>query len=99
MATWPAPPPTRILSWEQMCLEADPNFRQRSLRPWIYEFSNGRLFVESLPVYGSFGITDDFGTGIRDDSGTQIQSDSGGAAAPSGSGFPFGTGEFGTTGF
>jgi hypothetical protein len=76
MATWPSPPPTRILSWEQMCLEADPDFRRLSLRPWVYEFSNGRLFIEALPVYGSYGITDDFGNPITDDFGTQIQSDS-----------------------
>jgi hypothetical protein len=58
-----------------MCLEADPDFRRLSLRPWIYEFSNGRMFIESLPVYGSTGITDDFGNAITDDFGTQIQSD------------------------
>jgi hypothetical protein len=84
-----------------MCIEADPNFRRLSMRPWVYEFSNGRLFVEALPVYGSFGITDDFGTPIVDDSGTQIQSDSGGGTAPPSSptGFPFGTGAFGTDPF
>jgi hypothetical protein len=38
--------PTRILSWAQMVSEADPNFRNKSLHPWVYEFSNGRLFVE-----------------------------------------------------
>lgn len=96
-ASWPAPPPTRILSWLQMCLEADPSFHQLSLRPWVYEFSNGRLFIEALPVYGSYGIVDDFGTAITDDSGTQIQSDQG--TASSTEGFPFGTGAFGVTGF
>ena len=80
-----------------MVLEADPNFRQLSLRPWVYEFSSGRLFVESLPVYGSLGITDDFGTPIRDDFGTAIQSDS--TATTTSTGFPFGTGAFGETGF
>lgn len=93
-----APPPTRILSWLQMCLEADPSFRRLSLRPWTYEFSNGRLFVESLPVYGSTGITDDFGNAITDDFGTQIQSDT--ATSPSSeTGFPFGQGAFGATPF
>ena len=53
MATWPAPPPTRILSWQQMVIDADPNWTRLSLQPWIYEFSNGRLFVESLPVYNT----------------------------------------------
>ena len=92
-------PPTRILSWMQMCQEADPSFRKLSLRPWVYEFSNGRLFVEALPVYGSFAITDDFGTPITDDFGTPIQSDSNASATSPTGGFPFGTGEFGTTGF
>lgn len=94
------PPPTRILSWEQMCIEADPDFLRLSLRPWVYEFSNGRLFIEANPVYGSQGITDDFGTGITDDFGTQIQSDGGtqGVQSPTG-GFPFGEGAFGETGF
>lgn len=98
-ATWAAPPPTRILSWLQMVLETDPSFRRLSLRPWTYEFSNGRLFIESLPVYGSTGITDDFGTPIRDDFGTQIQSDTGGEGPGEQTGFPFGEGAFGATPF
>lgn len=96
--TYAAPPPTRILSWLQMCLESDPDFRRLSLRPWIYSFSNGRLFVESLPVYGSTGITDDYGIPITDDSGTQIQSDDGSGQSGQ-TGFPFGEGAFGQTGF
>lgn len=44
-------PPTRILSWRQMVQEADPNFVRLSLQPWVYEFSNGRLFVDTLPTY------------------------------------------------
>ena len=95
-----APPPTRILSWLQLCLENDSDFRRKSLRPWIYSFSNGRLFVESLPVYGSTGLTDDFGTPITDDFGNQIQSDSPGQGGNTGTtGFPFGEGAFGETGF
>lgn len=94
-----SPPPTRILSWLQLCLESDPSFRRLSQRPWIYEFSNGRLFVESLPLYGSTGITDDFGNAITDDFGTQIQSDTGGATPSQTGGFPFGEGAFGQTGF
>lgn len=95
-----APPSTRILSWLQLCLESDPSFRRLSQRPWIFEFSNGRLFVESLPVYGSTGLTDDFGTPIVDDFGTQIQSDAGGSTpSQPGTGFPFGEGSFGTTPF
>lgn len=51
MANFPHPVQPRILSWAQMVQEADPDWRQLSLRPWVYEFSNGRRFVESLPVY------------------------------------------------
>lgn len=94
------PPPTRILSWLQLCLESDPSFRRLSQRPWIYQFSSGRLFVESLPVYGSTGLTDDFGTPIVDDFGNQIQSDTGGSTpSQPGTGFPFGEGSFGDTPF
>lgn len=48
---YPGTPPTRILSWNQMVREADPNYTRQSLQPWVYEFSNGRLFVDSLPLY------------------------------------------------
>jgi len=107
MATWPKPPPTRTLSWLQMCLQADPDFRPLSLRPWIYEFSNGRLFIQPLPVYGTPYITDDYGNVITDDYGTPIQADSGqiqtGTGTATGTatqtGFPFGQGAFGTTPF
>lgn len=34
-----------------MVREADPNYTRLSLQPWVYEFSNGRLFVDTLPVY------------------------------------------------
>ena len=40
-----SPPPTRIISWLQTVREADPNWQRGLLRPWIYEFSNGRRFV------------------------------------------------------
>lgn len=100
-SNWFAPPPTRILSWEQMCVEADPGFRQKSLRPWVYEFLNGRLFVDPLPLYDfGGGITDDFGTPIRDDFGTQIQSDvATGTNTGTATGFAFGVGSFGDTPF
>lgn len=91
-------PPTRILSWLQMCQQADPNFRQLSLRPWVYEFSNGRLFVQTLPVYGQPGFTDDVGTLIRDDFGNIIQGDTQTGTSTS-TGFIFGTSGFGTDPF
>lgn len=75
-ASWPSPPPTRILSWSQMVKEADPNYVRLSLQPWVYEFSNGRLFVDSLPVYTPYAIvnvvTNETGTPITDDSGNPI---------------------------
>jgi len=52
-ATWPSPPPTRILSWLQMVREADPNFTRTSLQPVAYELSNGRVFVDPIQLYTS----------------------------------------------
>jgi hypothetical protein len=46
-----AAPTTRILNWAQMVREADPDFQRLSLRPWVYEFSNDRRFIETTPVY------------------------------------------------
>jgi predicted DNA-binding transcriptional regulator AlpA len=40
------PPATRYISWQQLCQETDPDFFIGLTRPWIYEFSNGRLFVK-----------------------------------------------------
>jgi hypothetical protein len=42
---------TRILSFEQLCLEADPDMVRKSRTPWIYEFSNGRLFNREANPY------------------------------------------------
>lgn len=53
MATWPAPPPTRILSWQQLVLEADPDYQRLNQRPVVYQFSNGRTFVERPDIYTS----------------------------------------------
>ena len=43
-------PPTRIISWQQVVTEADPNYWPAKNQPWIYEMSNGRLFYQPLPV-------------------------------------------------
>ena len=43
-AFYPGGVPTRILSWQQTVLEADPGYQRLSLQPWCYEFSNGRKF-------------------------------------------------------
>jgi len=70
MVFYPGAPATRILSWSQMVREADPNFTRLSLQPWVYSFSNGRLFVDPLPLYsfpqqGSLSI--DGGVLVLDD--------------------------------
>lgn len=44
-------PPTRLLSWEALVSAADPNWRTEGLRPWVYEFSNGRRFLDDPTVY------------------------------------------------
>jgi hypothetical protein len=83
MATWPKPPPTRIISWAQQVKEADPNYVRLSLQPWVYEFSNGRLFVDTLPTYTPYDIqmADSALEGMTDSSG-QPMYDSGNSASP-----------------
>lgn len=48
-------PTTRLLSWSQMCREADPDFDRLSRQPWVYPeggpYSNGRRFYERNPIY------------------------------------------------
>lgn len=34
-----------------MVREADPDWQRLALRPWVYEFSNDRRFIETVPVY------------------------------------------------
>lgn len=46
-----SPPPTRILSWAQMCIEADPYFYVDQTRPWWFEFSNRRRFLQTFAPY------------------------------------------------
>lgn len=53
---------TRILSFEQLCLEADPDMVRKSRTPWIYEFSNGRLFNRSPNPYPVIVESASFGT-------------------------------------
>lgn len=36
-----------------MVREADPNYTRLSRQPWVYEFSNGRLFIDPLQTYGN----------------------------------------------
>lgn len=48
---WPPPPPTRILSAQQIVLENDPYWQRDYTKPMNYEFSNGRLFYQFPPIY------------------------------------------------
>lgn len=45
---------TRILSWQQLVLEADPNWARGKTQPWIYQFSNGRLFYSPVDPYAPY---------------------------------------------
>jgi len=40
-----------VFNWRQRCINADPNFYEDSLRPWVYEFSNGRRFKQPTDPY------------------------------------------------
>lgn len=53
--SWPAGPPTRILNWRQMVLEADPYYQQDLTRPWWFEFSNRRRFLQVFDPY-AYGV-------------------------------------------
>lgn len=61
--------PTRIISWQQVVLDADPDWYPRYQRPWIYEWSNGRRHYQQLP----YPNTILFG-GLEDDNGVVILS-------------------------
>ena len=43
--------PTRIISWQQLVLENDPDWVRLSLNPVVWEFSNGRRFVDPAQPY------------------------------------------------
>lgn len=45
------PPPTRLLNWQQLVLEEEPDWGPRYRRPWIYEFPGGRRFAARDPLY------------------------------------------------
>lgn len=72
---YPGTPPTRILSWSQMVREADPNFTRESLQPWVYQYSNSRRFLDTLPTYTPFAVTsiaDNTGDPLLDDEGNWL---------------------------
>jgi len=49
--------PTRIISWQQLVLENDPDWVRQSLNPVVWEFSNGRRFVDPAQPYGPPGLS------------------------------------------
>lgn len=57
MSTPPEPtsalPPTRIISFLQKVVEADPTYYKQLIQPTIYEFSNGRKYIAPVPLYTS----------------------------------------------
>lgn len=46
-------PPTRIISFLQQVIEADPSFYEKQKKPVQYEFSSGRTFIAPFPLYGT----------------------------------------------
>ena len=68
------PPPTRLISWQQVCLEADPLFWPKKNRPLNYQFSNGRQFYCTVPAYLPITdyLTDENGMPITDENGQLI---------------------------
>lgn len=44
-------PPTRIISYQQLVVEADPDWQRLKQRPWIYQFSTGRRFLGRPDIY------------------------------------------------
>jgi hypothetical protein len=70
---------TRLISWQQLVTEADPDFSREANRPWIYRFSNERRFRRPANIYADYALvdvymTDDFGNVMTDDYGNPIAS-------------------------
>jgi len=63
--------PTRIISWQQLVLENDPDWVRQSLNPVVWEFSNGRRFVDPAQVYAPLPDS-----GLINDGGVLILADS-----------------------
>ncbi len=89
------PPPSRTVSWLQLVLEADPEFRQLSNRPMAYIFSEGRVFYDPMPLYGTPYMTDEFGNIMTDEFGNKMRADVPGTQTGTATGFVFGTSIFG----
>lgn len=68
---------TRILSWQQIVTESDPDWSYENQRPWIYRFSNGRRFRRPTDFYSNYALvsmymTDDFGNVMTDEFGNPM---------------------------
>jgi len=48
-------PSSRTLSWQQLVESSDPNWIKGLTRPWVYQFSNGRLFYADPNIYTDTG--------------------------------------------
>jgi len=51
----PPPPPTRIISFQQLCEQADQFWLRGLVTPWWYEFSNRRRFLQTNPPPAAMG--------------------------------------------
>lgn len=59
--------PGRIISFQQLCVEADPDYWDDLRQPVQYEFSNGRDFYHPLPFYDAWQFrVDDIYQGVVD---------------------------------
>jgi hypothetical protein len=65
--------PTRLISWQQLVQEADPDWQREKSRPVMFRFSNGRQFTWTPAAYqGTMFLSDDLGRLILDDRGNAI---------------------------
>lgn len=43
----------KTISWLDLVRKADPEWEKERLRPWVYEFSNGRRFEDKPDPYSN----------------------------------------------
>lgn len=66
---------SRIISWQQLVLENDPDWIRNSLYPRVWEFSNGRVFTDTVPLYSfttTGGLINDGGFLVPDGTGVAL---------------------------
>lgn len=64
-----------VRSWSQLVRNADPDFDRESRRPWVYEFSNGRRFLDKPNPYRPYYLLTDAGELIHGDDGWPMTED------------------------